>query len=228
MKEKFTYYDFLANIIPGFFLVWALNSISDKFIFGNVVTESLMFIILAYVLGLIIQYFSKYSIESLVKWLSWKGTFFSNIFLIKDAKKCTELARKRYLDIVKSRFGFNNKDLKILDTKNIFDKKNKIKLKKAEDISYSIYRAVDGYTYDRGIAKKAHAQNNYYSLFRGLSLSFLFIGLLFSVLIYKSIHFQTFHNIIYLSLSFLFFIIFLIRTKERGELYVRGLFESLK
>lgn len=228
MKEKFTYYDFVANIIPGFFLVWALNSISKDLIFGNVVTESLMFIILAYVLGLIIQYFSKYSIEYLVKRISWKGTFFSNIYLIKEANKCSDQTRKRYLNIIKKKYSFSDKELKILDTKNIFDKKNKTKLKKAQEISYSIFRSIDYHTYDKGIAKKAHVQNNHYSLFRGLSFSFLFIGLLFSFLISQSIHFQTFQYIMYTSLSFLFCIIFLIRTKERGESYVKGLFESLK
>ncbi|MFC1686738.1 hypothetical protein ACFL0E_00065 [Nanoarchaeota archaeon] len=228
MEEKFSYYDFLANIIPGSFMVWALNNITDDLFFGNIVMESLMFIILAYILGLVIQHFSKYVVEIIVKIIFWKGTFFSNIFLIRDAKKCSEHDRKKFLNFIITHFNFSKKEIKVLDTNNIYKKINRDKLKKAEQISHSIYKAVDTYTYDHNIAKKAHLHQNYYGLFRGLSLSFLFIGLFFTLLISQLDRFQTLSFVSYQIISYMFFIIFLVKTKDRGEKYIRGLFETIK
>ena len=228
MKDKFSYYDFLANIVPGLFLVWALNSISQDLIFGNFITETLLFVVLAYILGLAIQFLSKYTIEWLIKVVFWSGSLYSHIFLIKEAKLISDEKRVRYLDLVKDKFDYKDPDLKILDTENIFKEQNKEKLIKAKEVSHGIYQKIDSYTFDKGLAKKAHTQNIYYSLFRGLSLSFFITGLLFTALAILSSQFQTARSIIYPSLSYILFIVFMIRTKERGERYVKGLFESLR
>jgi hypothetical protein len=228
MKDKFSYYDFLANIIPGLLLAWILSSTFQGFLFGNIVTGTFIFLVLAYILGLAIQFFSKYTIEWLIKVFFWSSSLYSSIILIKEAKIISDEKRSRLLGLVKNKFHYNDTDLKVLDTENIFQGQNKNKLKQAKEVSHEIYRKLDSYTFDKGLAQKSHIQNIYYSLFRGLSLAFLIIGLLFTALAIFSQQYQTTRNIIYLAVSYILFIVFLIRTKERGELYVKGLFESLR
>ncbi len=229
MSDKFSYYDFISNIVPGFYLAWALNNAFNiqNFLFGNVVTESLTLIILVYILGQIIQFISKFTIEPLIKIIYWKGTFFSNIFMIKEANLCPEIIKKRYLNIISKKFNYKKEDLKILESSKIFEKENKENRKKAEHLSYQIYRNIDHDTKDNNTAQKAHLQNNYYGLFRNLSVSSLILAIIYFAGFIFSFISSTTVNILLGIFFLLALILFFIRTKQRGELYIKGLYESL-
>ncbi len=229
MSDEFSYYDFISNIVPGFFLAWALNNVFDleNLLLGNAAAESLTLIILAYMLGQIIQFLSKYTVELLIKRIFWKGTFYSNIYLMKAAGKCSEKAREKYLNIISKKFNYSKNDLKLLETNRIFEEDKEEKRQKAEQLSYRIYRNIDHYTKDNSLAKKAHLQNNYYGLFRNLSFSSLILIIVYVTSMVFSVIDSSTKNIL-LSIFFLItFLIFFIRTKQRGELYIKGLYESL-
>lgn len=95
MTNKFSYYDFVANIVPAIFLWWGFNFVpfSSK-VFDThttgAVEGTIVFIVLVYVLGLAIQHLAKHTIEPLLKKVFWHGTFFSNIYLVKCYGKIKE------------------------------------------------------------------------------------------------------------------------------------------
>jgi hypothetical protein len=238
MKDKFNYYDFIANIIPGMFLVWIINSlVGYNFLFGNVITDSLIFIVLSYILGLMIQFFSKYLIESLVKFIFWKNCFFSEISLIKSSKMLNETLRNQVNNYAVNKLGIKKDSIDLLNKikvyglfgriKRRFDKNYWNEYKKALSISNLIYRKIDTISKDKNIAQKAQLQNNYYSLFRGLSMLFILTSFLIGYIMYSYETYRTLELGIYFAISIVGFIVFFIRTKERGEHYIKGLFYSI-
>jgi len=226
-QDKFTYYDFIADVVPGMIFIGVLNYITPIRIFGNLIADSVYLIFVSYVFGLIIQFFSKYTVEKLVKFTFWKNSYLSDIFLIKDAHKIGLLERKKYLMSIKKIFKYSDSELKRLDEKNIFNKENRPKLDKAKEVSRSIYRALDCSTLDKNLAQKAHMQNTYYSLFRGLSMTFLFVSLLIAYFIIFLPHIDVLIYWVFFGLSVIFSIVFLIRIKQKGESYIKGLFDSI-
>ncbi|VVB98834.1 Uncharacterised protein [uncultured archaeon] len=230
MQDKFSYYDFIANIIPGILILWGLNFASmtsrllQKATTNNIATDTLTFIVLAYILGLAIQFLAKNSIEILLKHIFWKDTFFSELYLIKEANLCFESTREKILEYATNKFGYSKKQLNVLNTKNIFA--NKTKLNLAMGLSQQIYRSLDAYTSDNSLAQKAHLQNIKYSMFRGISLAFFVLSIIILL-----------ENIVGLGLAmkyfilpcifFIGFLLFFIITKQRGELYIKGLFNTI-
>lgn len=227
--DKLTYYDTIANLIPGIVLLGLIRfhisiiGLNVDFSFlENVFIGSVIFIVFCYVLGHVIQFLSKYSVEIIIKGLFWKGKFFSDIFLIKDFKNCPESEFSKYVQYADDKLGFSKEELNYLTSKiDTKEKKNK-----AAEISRSIYRIIDSRSIDEDKAKKAHIQNSFYSMFRNLSAVFLILLIVGICLI--NIENISLHTSISLLLifDFVMFSIFLLRAKERGELYIRGLFWS--
>jgi hypothetical protein len=236
MKDKFAYYDYIANIIPGIICLWLLQlfeiSILDA---QNIVAESILYIVVAYVIGLVIQFFAKYIIEFIVKSIYWDNAFYSEICLLKGAKRIPEDLRNTIIVAAKIKFNISEDSIAALNHDFVFGFKGRLKwinklykdkITKAHQISNLIYRNIDAFTKDNNIAIKAHEQNNYYSLFRGLSMVFLgFLGVAITVsIVTKSIDTKSLYIIFGTLVGF---VIFLIRTKERGELYIKGLYYSI-
>lgn len=235
MINKFTYYDIISNLLPGLVFVWALPILGpiDKnalplLLTGNTIVDPILLVAICYVIGQILQFFSRYSIEPLLKMLYWKGNFFSDIFLIPCFKQCSQIELSRFISYAETKLGFSQDDIAILFDEDI-SSDNK-KMQKAIELSKAIYRAIDAKTIDSLIAQKAHMQNAFYALFRNLTGLFLILAILDLVAIIElrmGFIATTNINIYILIVNLLFSIIFLIRTKQRGELYVHGLFWSI-
>jgi len=229
MKDKFTYYDFIANIIPSVFLWWGLSFLpfiktAPYFSTGAIVEQSIVFIVVIYVFGLAIQFLAKYSIEPLIKKCFWHNNFFSQIYLIKAYGKIAEAERTKLLALIRNILGYNENDLKLLDVSKIKDEE----ISKAKILSNTIYKRIDAITRDKGRASKAHMQNSMYSLYRGLSFVCFVIFIIFCIYLIFDVSFRQLANGALFILFFCFTVIFVFRARERGELYIKGLFYSLQ
>lgn len=229
--DKLTYYDTLSNLVPGIVFLWSLPTLgpfsSDAILVllsGNTIVDSILVVAVSYMVGHLLQFLSKYSIEPLVKRIFWKGQFFSDVFLVSAYKQCPEAQLSRYVSLAESKLGFSQRDLAVLLDPELLSKETE--KNKAIELSRAIYRAVDAKTQDESLAEKAHVQNTFYSFFRNLSALFLIVGLLdLAAVIFKP-GVLTDTVPLVLLLNFALAGIFLIRAKQRGELYVRGLFWS--
>jgi hypothetical protein len=229
--DKLTYYDTLANLLPGVVFLWAISVLGpitgDKLpilLTSNTIIDSILFIAVGYVVGHLIQFLSRYSIEPFIKWAFWNGYFFSDIYLVSAFKKCSEVELRKYMTFAEKKLGFSVADLSSLVDPDVPTRQ--INKKKALDLSRAIYRAVDAKTQDASLALKAHLQNTFYSLFRNLSAVFLILAvsnlcaILFKIVTPSyTIGLTTFFNL-------LASVAFTIRARQRGELYVKGLFWS--
>jgi hypothetical protein len=234
MINKFTYFDVISDLLPGLVLVWALPILGplDKntipiLLTGNMIIDPILLLAICYMIGQFLQFFSKYSIEPLLKKVYWEGNFFSDIFLIPSFKRCSQVERSRFISCAENKLGFSKNDLSILlDESTPSDSK---RLLKAIELSRAIYRAIDAKTSDSSIAQKAHLQNTFYSFFRNLSGLFLILIILDLVEIIRlNAGLIIISNItIYtLMINVLLMIVFLVQSKEKGQLYVHGLFWS--
>ena len=235
MMSKFTYYDVISNLLPGLVLIWALpilgplgSSIIPIILTGNTIIDPILLIAICYVIGHVIQFFSKYSIEPLLKKMYWKREFYSDIFLISSFKQCSQIELSRYISCIEKKLGFSKDDLAILFDEGVSS--DRIKKQKAIELSRVIYRTIDAKTADSSIAQKAHLQNAFYALFRNLAGVFLILTILDLVAIIElkmGFIATTSVNIYMFIINLVLIIIFFIRTKQRGELYIRGLFWSI-
>ena len=235
MIDKLTYYDIISNLLPGLVFVWALPILGplDKnalplLLTGNTIIDPILLVAICYVIGQVLQFFSRYSIEPLLKKVYWSGNFFSDIFLIPYFKQCSQIELSRFIYYAETKLGFSKEDLAILFDEDI-SSDNK-KLQKAIELSKAIYRAIDAKTSDTSTAQKAHMQNVFYALFRNLTGSFLILTILDLVAIIElkmGFIATTSVNMYMFIVNLLLIIIFFIRTKQRGELYIRGLFWSI-
>ncbi len=229
MKDKLSYYDFLADFVPGtlfivlVYLFTAEARVKITLPSLNVVSDSLIFIVLAFVAGHFIQYFSKYTIEQIGKRVFWKGYFFSQWFLVKGSRCCADLQRAHYVNVAKENFGFSDSTLASLEVEDINTADNQA-LDKARNVSQAVYRRFDAYAFDKNIGGKALIQNTFYSFFRGLTLVSALGFIAFATLAYEIC--STYHGVLALG-HLLAILAFFHRMKERGELYIRGLFDSV-
>lgn len=91
----FSYYDTLSNLIPGCIFLWGLSFFGPlengsgllSFLTGNDIVDAVLFLMIAYVVGHVLQFFAKIIVEPLIKQIFWEGYFFSEIVLLKPMKK---------------------------------------------------------------------------------------------------------------------------------------------
>lgn len=235
MKDKFTYFDFLAYFIPGAVLLWvymvvagsleALSVLKTE----NAFTESLAFIVLAFVVGHLVQFRSRQKTQETIKKKYWSSGLVSNQFLVKDNQFCTEFDRQRYIQLLQKHLGLRPEEAQILEEPGNDT---------AKEISHSMYRTCSTLATDKGIGAKATKANEYYNFFRGLSTTCAYSSILFMVnFIYVLIRFfmkdSTFS--INQTLTLLFLVIFFayaayafrLRAKQRGERHVAEVFSSM-
>ncbi len=230
--DKFTYYDTVADLIPGILSVWAISVLGpfeeinySMFLTENQIIDAVLFISICFTIGHIIKFLSKYFIEPLLKLLFWKGKFFSEIYLINSLEYCPEIELKNILSFTKNKFKFSTEDLNILFDEKAFSDKEK--QKKATQLSQIIFRKLDAQSKNSSIAIKAHTQNVFYGLFRNLSTLFLIIFIMNLIMVCFRFIQQTILLKMNLLISGIIMVIFLIRAKQRGESYVKGIFWSI-
>lgn len=229
--DRLSYYDTLANVLPGLICIWALPNLgpfrnfkASNFFTGNAIVDSFLVLALSYVTGHLIQFAARYTSERVVKKVFWHGHFFSDIFLVAAYNRCPDVELRRYVSSAESSLGFPKEDLQVLtDPQAAVDD---TKRRRALGVSHAVYRAIDAKTQDRSIATKAHVQNTFYSLFKNLSALFFLLALANLIALALGPSFAPQPFVALAVVDFGVAIVFLVRAKDRGELYVRGLFWS--
>lgn len=177
---------------------------------GNVIADALVFIILAFVVGHLVQSISAKFLEGLLKRIYWSGSFVSEQCLIRGNPFFESFKRERYLQIAKDNFGFKAEDLGTLE-------KGDLKDSNAKRISHNVYRVFDAFVKDNQIGEKASVANTYYHFFRGLVVSCV-LATVFFLIVWEWILVIVFGLASYM---------FLRQAKGRGELYIAGTFDSV-
>jgi hypothetical protein len=234
MKDKFSYFDFICYFIPGAVLIWTILlfakglGILNSFTTVNKFTDTLGFIIIAFILGHFVQYRAKLKLEPGIKKKYWNGVFVSKQYLIKNRNFCSEIDRQKFLKMAREKFGYTEEELQKLNTDS----------NEAKEISHSIYRKAYALINNEGIAERAATANTYYNFFRGLStVSFYSAWLLILQFIIKAIEswfswsWMTIKKdlLIPFSLGIFFFYLsecFKDRARQRGELHVEQVLNS--
>lgn len=221
MHNKFSYFDLLANIVPGttllglFYFIWPNANIVAPT--TNVIIDLLLFTVFSFVVGAMIQQCSKFTVEPALKHLFWRRRFFSEIYLVDSYELCPPPLRDQVIRIAKEFFAFRQSDLSCLaqadESTSGLD---------PHVVSHQIYRRFDHYTLDRGLAQKAHLANTLYSLYRGLTLVFIIVFLA-SGISYLLGNDQP--GIVSL-ISLIAWPLFLLRSRREGEQYIEGLLST--
>jgi hypothetical protein len=226
----FSYYDTLSNLIPGCIFLWGLSFFGPLangtglliFLTGNEIVDTVLFLIVAYFVGHVLQFFSKLIIEPLIKKTFWEGHFFSEIFLLGPMKKIEPELLVNVINYAEKNLNLPRDKLTLLNDNEILT--NEIKKKEAMRLSNLIYRIIDAKLSDTTKGQKAQLQNTFYSFFRNFSMCFLALLLCDIGFVVMRIMIINFRNIFSLLVIVLMSIIFLYQAKQRAELYVKGLF----
>ena len=230
--DKFSYYDTLSNLIPGLVFLWALSVLGPfstngltLILTGNTIVDPILLLAIAYLIGHLLQFLSKYSIETLIKKLFWDGYYFSEIFLVAAYKKCSEVELNRYLSFAENDMKVPKDKLELLLDPHVTHDKNKMKI--ATSLSHTIYRIIDAKSSDTAKGQKAQLQNIFHSFFRNLAMLFLILGILdvFAIVLHTTD--MNLKMIALVVLNFVLTGIFLFQAKQRGEYYLKGLFWSI-
>jgi hypothetical protein len=119
--DEFTYHDILSNLLPGLVFLWALSTLGPLskdtitlLVTGNTIADSILLVALSYVVGHILQFLYKYSVEPLIKEAFWRGQFFSDIFLVRAFKQCSDIELSRFISFAETKLDFSKEDLSIL------------------------------------------------------------------------------------------------------------------
>ncbi len=230
---KLTFYDALSNLLPGIVFLWALPAmgpvrsgvgIGSRLTGGNILIDLIVFLVLSYVLGLVLQFLSDYSTEPLLKKIFWKGHLFSEIFLIAAYRLCTKEELSRHIHAAESILGFQKEDLSVLNDPEVIT--DEVKEKKAMQVCSAIYHAIDAKTRDSSVGKRAHLQITFYSLLTNLSLSFLVLAVADLVAIPLKYMELTGSTVVLILLSLGLAAVFLVSARVRAENTISGLFWS--
>ena len=222
MDNKFTYFDFIAYIVPGAFLLGILSLVFGSGTFlvlsDNPAIDTLLFLVVSFALGGIVHQLSRYLVEPAVKRIFWKGRFYSEIYLVKKYGLCKNPIRLQILNNAEAIFQFDKNALDSLESGSLVASSPDPHV-----VSHQICRRFDYYTMDRNLAKKGHTANALYSLYRTMTLA-MFIGvIIFAVSlnwITPNLSFTA--KVVLTGFSLLGAILFLMRTRNEGQRYVEG------
>ncbi len=191
MQEKFSYFDFIAYVIPGFIFTWAIQA-AFKFSgysaylgTGTWVSDSLTFLIFAFVVGHIIQYRSRIRFEVPLRWRLWSPRVFrdgliSENYLLKERVvyrqvPLTESRRASFVDLAKKHFNTSDAEAEEFE----HWQQDQKRLENAQKVSHSIYRSALTFVNDKGIGRKVEVANVYYNFFRGLTTASFYSTIVF-------------------------------------------------
>ncbi len=194
----------------------------------NEITDTLGFIIIAFILGHFVQYKAKQKLEPNIKRKFWNGGFFSEQYLLKNNKFCSDTDRTKYLKMAKEKFGYTEEELKKLENDS----------SEAKELSHAIYRKAYSLINNEGIAERAATANIYYNFFRGLTTASFYSAILFFVQFItkiienlSSLSWEVIKKELSTSLFLAIFFLYLSgcfkdRARQRGELHVEQTFNS--
>ncbi len=223
----FSYFDSIANIVPGAIVLAAVSLLvgSNKFILitGNAAIDTILFIIISFALGALLHQLSSHTVQPLLKRLFWHGKFYSEVYLVKRYGLCKDPLRTQIINVAETVFQFDRTSLSCLDTEHTSRESIDPHL-----VSHQIYRRFDYFTMDNNLARKGHTANALYSLFRTMTLTMLILAVLFAV----SYRWDTFaisptFKIVAAISCFIGVIVFLLRTRNEGERYVQGVLSAV-
>lgn len=220
--NKFTYFDFIAYIVPGALLLGAISALirSSNWTLttGNPAIDTLLFLIIGFVVGALFHQLSRYSVEPMVKRLFWHGRFYSDIYLVKHYELCQDPLRTQIIDMAESLFKFDSTSLSVLDSDTITEQSPDPHV-----VSHQLFRRFDYYTMDNDLAKKGHLANAFYSFYRSMTLMAFVLAILFAIsLLWDASVIGPSYKVVFAVLSFMASIAFLIRTRNEGERYVQA------
>ncbi len=216
MIARFNLYDFITAVIPGVLFIWAVSLVAHYFdlalnipLSGNL-TETSVLIVLAYVIGLLLQGISQGVTERILLKL-WNG-FPSARWLLSEDNYLSKDYKKRILEIVNNRFGieYEKDGLPINE-----------QLKKNQEIFYLCYSAVE----KEKLSEKPQIFNAHYGLFRCLLTTFVILLLFdFVIIVFTK---TTKPGVFYSHMSIFFSgaTISYFRAKKRGEDFAKSIYD---
>ncbi len=227
--DKLSYFDTLANLIPGIVALWGISVLfpgvyaSQSALFSSPILGPIVYVSIALVVGNLVQFLSKITVEPLLRLTFWHRHLFSEIFLVESFGRLTSAGHSLFVAAAANRLGFARAALAPLsnDTPRAHSAP-----KTTLALSHAIYRVADAVTQDEGLAVKAHTQNVFYSLYRNLALV-LFAGAFATVA--RPLTPNNLSPAFWLlpATQLAASIAFFLRTRDKGEAYVKGLFWSL-
>jgi len=223
MDNKFTYFDFIAYIVPGALLLGILSLVFGLNAFlmlsGNPAIDTLLFLVTSFVLGGIVHQASRYLVEPIVKHVFWKGKLYSEIYLLKKYGLCKNPIRLQILTNAEAIFQFDKNSLDSLESESL-----PASSPDPYVVSHQICRRFDYFTLDHGLARKGHTANALYSLYRTMTLTILVVGILFAVSYnWNTPTLSPVAKAILAAFSLIGAILFLMRTRNEGQRYVEGI-----
>jgi hypothetical protein len=188
VKDKLSYFDVLAYFAPGFVLLWATQQslrfvgLSTYFQMENWAFESLVGVVLAYVLGQLVSARARMRFETktLGKWTPvCRDGLISENFLLKGrsvygAALCPEPRRAVLVEMAMEHSALSAADADRLENWAG-------QLETAQEISHRVYRPLLTLLADEKIGEKAHTMNVRYVFFRNLNVATAYGAFLFLV-----------------------------------------------
>lgn len=224
---RFTYFDYIANIVPGAIVLAAVSLLvgSSSFILitGNAAIDTIVFIIVSFALGALLHQLSSHTVQPLIKRLYWHGKRYSEVYLVKRYALCRDPLRTQIVNTAESLFQFDKTSLSCLDTDSASQESMDPHL-----VSHQIYRRFDYFTMDNDSARKGHTANTLYALFRTMTLTMLILAILFAV----SYRWDVFAmaptvKVVAAILCFVAAIVSFLKTRNEGERYVQGVLSAV-
>lgn len=215
MTTRFSLYDFIAVLIPGFLFLWAVSSFSDLVgISVNIsltggLAETSVLVALAYVTGLLLQGVSQGITEKILTRI-WGG-FPSARWLLQEDNKLSKSYKEKIFQLVQKKFNMAS------DSGGSRDER----MKKNQEIFYLCYNAVD----KAKMSERPQLFNAQYGLFRCLLTSFCLLLLLGIVIFIASKSGAGGKAFALLSFSFIGAVISYFRAKKRGEDFAKSIYD---
>ena len=192
MTEKFSYYDFLAYLVPGTVVLWAAIKLAEALdILRFVSTRSTLldaaaFGVVAFLAGHLVQAEAQRRLDAGRRYSVFPKGFPSRSFLVSGQKDeegkpwCSDPRRRAYVSAA-LRHGFLVEDQAAkLEVADAGDEG----LEEARRASQEAYRAAFGFLTDEGRAQKAITANQTYGLFRGLAAACAVVAVLFFAILF--------------------------------------------
>lgn len=164
MFARFSFYDFIAVVIPGIFFLWALGTFGGiRWLEGILplaggIGETSVFIVIGYVAGLLLQGVSQHITEKVLLW--WWGGFPSARWLLPEDQRFTRQFKMELRAALQAKFSM------VLHTEPDGNVSRKEALKRNQEIFYRCYRLIEK------ISDLPPTFNAQYGLFRALLTTF--------------------------------------------------------
>jgi len=215
MIAKFNFYEFISILIPGILFIWAVFPISNFFgvtfniPFTGELSGTSILIVLAFVIGLLLQGISQGVVEKILVKL-WGG-FPSARWLLPDDNYFSKDFKSKLKQIVEN----------IFKIKIDINLPKKEQMNKNQEIFYLCYNTV----IKEKLSDRPQIFNVYYGLFRCLLTTFLLLFLTSVIIFLFNRYSYPRDMLIILIFSFFGLIISYLRTKKRAEDFAKSIYE---